>query len=231
MKKNGLFGILALVFALAMTSCSNDPGGNSGTQPAQPPASQAGAPGGVWVAANGSLEIEAPVNIFNQVNGTVQATSVFNGSAVFVESYYSDINVGTVNGENLSVTVPKPTGAMLENVEDIFEPELIESGIGTKVFLVESFDIASGSLWLYDNTQIGANGSDYEIVSEEIVFYIYSEGDVTLSGTYLWHVKTRYVDAKLVQGWNAIVLIPSHGDDDEYIISKNPSSNAKWIVD
>lgn len=188
---------------------------------------------------SGNLRIEAPLYTINPVTGAVEQTSTLNGKIIHLG--YENRNdhslvwmdVGSVSGANLSVTIPAPTGAMLANVEDGydgFDPGLVISGAGTKTFFANNFQPKLGGAYLelFSDMQIENDGSGYEIVAGEEIWYIYSEGDITIFGTEPGDPDCHY-DIKLTQGWNAITC--KFYDDGEYNESKNPSSGARWIVE
>ena len=248
MKKKVLL-LLLLLAAACLLSCRK---GDLSAQPFKPNGAA-----GASVDSQGSLAIDAPVyvavireRVISEGMEDVELQPADEDLFLEIESFFpigeaDNIRIasGTISGGRISIAIPIPGDEHLYLPESWFNPEWVKSGsdIGCRLIRISS---GYSSLRLHSNlkTKHGDFGeAGHYIISgdfEEWYEFVYSEGDVVVSGTYSGSGGDGYdyheiTDVKLTQGWNTVGYSYRTDNEAKTITrtetSKNPPPDAVWV--
>ena len=231
------------VFVFTLASCDNGTtgggvGGGLPAQVSQPPTnSGAAGPVGVYTSGSGlgsSLVIKADTQVYDApYYGTVSSAGPYNGTS---QTIYFDVNGNVIgyaslpmNGVLGTITVDAPPDGVLKTPHDFFEymfgfilpAGAVKEGAGVLIGFLELND-----LYLFASN---AAFQDYDWVSGEGYFYVYSKGNGTmqLPRTQASPGFFMEVNCQFKAGWNCIA-VSEYGDTTK-VVSKNPPSNARWL--
>jgi hypothetical protein len=240
MKKSIFFGILALalIFGLALVGCGGDPGGD-------PPAAPDGS-GGVTVASDGKLKIEADISAFDYANRAIVSGSSITGKTVNAYISADDegntrytLGTGSITNGKLSITVDKPRDEFLKQAQYSVGTMSSKIETGADVLIGDiSIRIENGGwmeLWVNPTVVLETEDSDNDIDGPSVA-YLYSKGDDKINGSVMGtntdgNSVTQTGNVTLQEGWNIIVQseVKTESGWAVTIESKSPGSDAKWI--
>ena len=196
---------------------------------------------GVSVDAQGNLVINAPVYVaIPEGNEKYELKPADGDLFLEIDDSFSVgeidkiiIASGTISGGRVSITIPIPDSKSMRTAESRFSSERLKSGsdIRCRFIRISGADV---NLGLFANPQV-----EYDSFGEEWYDFIYSEGDVVVSGSYIGSAGDGYafhelVDVRLTQGWNTIAYSDKVDSEAKTVtrteISKNPPPDAVWVL-
>jgi len=244
-------GIITLVVVIGFgTACSSDgddpyinpdPVGTIFVPPSIP--SQVG---GVYVppagASNaGKLVIENP-NVYqitgSDSNGAISG-STYADLTVKAIIYFSgeseELGTGSISGGKMNLVISVPADANLVTVKDFFDffpDHFFKSGVDVKIqvpFIQDGSDPSGDYFTLASGNSVFEKDLYWGYKNGEAYAYVYSKGDVNISGVANVWGETLVVGLKFVAGWNCVCFIENSSTDTFTIISKSPPNGAKWV--
>jgi len=159
----------------------------------------------------------------------------------------NEIAEGNISEGRVLIKIPIPDSELLETADNLFKTNLIQSGNNVKLGYVYLSGIIS-NIFLVDNPRIDQFNSGNEFYKSTVgddYYFIYSEGDVIVSGTdeyvsfngiYGASLGKIIYDITLKKGWNTICNSKSFAENDifinitENIMNKEIPSGAVWLI-
>jgi len=199
---------------------------------------------GVSVDRQGNLKIDAPLYVIDrnpEKPGIIAAPATMNrvvAATIYLGDDSAGISVlftgGIVKGR-LSLTIKKPEEEYLwSSIASFWDipADLFTSGADVKIGYLYLLDNdAYRSIILYTDYHVSLNTSkevDRFDIDGDRYLYIYSMGEVTVSGKVQYQTWYRELDIRLQKGWNVIRWCVTDGYDK--LTSVAASSNAVWVV-
>ena len=235
--KQKFFGLAAclLVMSLFFFGCGNGASSDddtSGTPTdlggviSQPPSSASGAPGGVWVDAQGRLRIQATLY---DPDGSVVNGGEIKAEVWLGQGQFHELGTATISSEgvfDLTVSTPQdshmsPLNAEMADDNGVPWPGLTVTNGNTLITSIDFFyykDDERGMIYL----------SPLSLDEDVVYVYLYSKGSTSVRGSTTDEGYIISMDVRLNAGWNS--LWGTESDTEQTSVSAQPPATARWIM-